>query len=118
MECRTGDHVSQGPEIPADIGVQKDRVERHERNSGGERRAAKSEEVQGYDLHDACADLVDRMQSRRGEPIDILGTVMDRMKLPQKARVEEPMRCIAKEIAGDQQLDELDGERLCIKPTR
>ena len=118
VKRRAGDDISQRPEIPSQIRVQEKRVEREDRRNCRERRAAKSHQVQRDHLEDASENLIHRMQPRRREPIDVLGTVMNRVKLPEQARMKQPMGQIPEEVAEDEELEDLHREWLLREPRR
>jgi len=112
MEVRTGDDVAQGAEIPVEIGMKKNRVERDEGKVCGQRSRIISGKKEGNHLHGSRQRLVQRMKPDAAEPVDIGRAMMHGVKGPEASAMKKAVHPIANQIGQEKNLESLQPERL------
>src|SRR5271163_2045252 len=95
MEDRTGHHQPQGTEVPVEVGVQQESVKGEKGEVAGQDQRGKAHEEKGQGLQEFAEDVVDGMETHRREPVDLGGTVVDGVKLPQPGPVKQAMAPVA-----------------------
>ena len=85
MEAGRGDDGAQRPEIPADIGVDEDRPQRQQRRGAGQDQRREAQAHRDGDLSNAGEQVVDRMQTHRGQPVELDRAVVHGVETPAPA---------------------------------
>ncbi len=112
MERRTRNRITQGSVVPAQVRVNHDRIEGRERRVERDDGRIEAGHDQRDDNDQAPDHVVYRMQPDGRKPVELARRMVDRMERPQARAVEEAVLPIAQEIAGDENLDALQPERL------
>ena len=112
VELRARDQRAELAEPPRYVRMQEHGVEREERHVRRDRDRAEAEHDERRRLDPARQPIVDGMQPHGRQPIEVLGAVVDRVELPERAAVKPAMCPVADEVAEHEHLDSLETERL------
>ena len=84
MKLRRSQHLTQRSKWNPQIGVDQKGLPVVEHEIDADRDLGKAECKDRQQRRRFCQGLVDRMESRRGQPIELLDAVMDRVQSPQQ----------------------------------
>ena len=111
VEHRRRHHVFERAERPVQVGVHERRMKDIER-AEPEHHARRNPGHQQHDVDpDGPEQQVHRVKARRGNPVHILGRMMDGVVSPEPAAMEHAVQPVHHEIGSDQEQDRLQPQR-------
>src|SRR6185369_8878755 len=103
MEDRASDHIAQWSERPVEIGVDERRMRDREWPEDHQRIGRYSSQQQDdVGCHAAKRD-VDRMKAGRRDPVELRRGMMNRMILPHRRTMKDPMTPVHDHIGADEE---------------